>query len=88
MGMVKYLICLFVVGLLNLKQVNYEHFKHATVTTNNSIVKVYQILQKDASYTVRQFARMRNLSLTHVEKEIQLSQNEKQTPEKMYQNIY
>ena len=59
MGMVKCLIGLFVGGLLNLKT-GYEHLKDtarqgrpATVTTNNNIVKNYQILQKDARYTVR-----------------------------------
>lgn len=52
----------------------YEHFKDAarqvgpaTVTTNNYIVKIQQILQKDAKYTVSQLAQMTNLSLACVE---------------------
>lgn len=51
----------------------YEHLKYAvrqdrpvTVKTNNNIVKIQQILQKDAKYTMRQLARMTNLSLACV----------------------
>lgn len=60
-------------GGLAKKKLVYEHHKdsaqqdrHATVTTNNNIVKIQQILQIDASYTVRQLFRMTNLSLERV----------------------
>jgi hypothetical protein len=50
----------------------YKHLKDAvrqgrpaTVTTNN-IVKFHQILQKDTAYTVRQSARMADLSLARI----------------------
>lgn len=52
----------------------FEHLKYvarqvgpAAVTTNNYIVKIQQILQKDAKYTVSQLAQMTNLSLACVE---------------------
>lgn len=60
-------------GDLAKKKLVYEHHKdsaqqdrHATVTTNNNIVKIQQILQIDASYTVRQLFRLTNLSLERV----------------------
>lgn len=55
------------------KKLVYEHPKDsahqirpATVEINNNIVKNQQILQIDASYTVRQLFRMTNLALERV----------------------